>query len=318
MMRTLALSLAIASLPVVGWADAIASVRYFDDGDQVAVSVVGQGTTADTPFVIASLGKTMTAVALLRYVQRGAIDLDDPVATFLPTSIADGLDGIASVTIRDLLAMTCGLADYYTDDYLDDALDDPETVQTPLVALRYAEDEPALFEAGADFDYSNTNYVIAGIILERLSGRSYAEVMETEVFAPAGMSASFVFGSAPLPRTFPNGHEDGSHVRSYYANTGFGDGGVISTAPDVVAFYRALFVEGRLLSQALQSEMLRDPLGSDYGLGVEIFDGLYGHSGGDLGFAADVRFDPRSGAVAVVLIADGDAETYWAEDRLLD
>lgn len=317
-MRNFVLSLALASLPTLGWADHVAAVRYMDLGDQVELSVQGAGTIADTPFVIASLGKTMTAVAMLRYVERGKIELEDRVIDVLPAEVTRGLDGIDTVTIRHLLAMTSGLADYYTDAYLQDALDDPDAVQNPVAALRYAKGEPALFQAGGDFDYSNTNYVLAGLILEHVSAQSYAEVMETEVFAPVGMAGSFVFGSAPLPETFPDGHEDGAHVRSYYANMGFGDGGIISTAADIAAFYRALFVQRRLLAPELMAEMLRDRLGSGYGLGIEISDGLYGHSGRDLGFSADVRFDPQSGAVAVVLIADGEAETFWAEDQFLD
>jgi hypothetical protein len=74
-MRKLAISLILASTPTLGCAGDIASVRYVDLGDQVEVSLRGTGTTAQTPFVIASLGKTMTAVAVLRRVERGSLPL---------------------------------------------------------------------------------------------------------------------------------------------------------------------------------------------------------------------------------------------------
>lgn len=301
-----------------GQADAPQFVRYLADASGVRVETDGGRTDAETPFAIASVGKAMTSVALLRLVARGELALDDPAADHLPAEAVRGLGGLGGVTVRHLLAMTSGLPDYLDDAYLDDALDDPGAVQRPLVALSYAYGEDRLFAPGRDFDYSNTNYVLAGLILERVTGLSYARAMEREVLGPAGMGRSFVFGAAPLPPDFPNGHEDGDHVRSYYRHSGFGDGGVIASAADVARFYRALFVERSLLPPALLAEMTRDPLGVGYGLGVELDGPVVGHSGGDLGFASDVRLDRRDGAVAVILVADAEADTDWTDAALAD
>jgi D-alanyl-D-alanine carboxypeptidase len=71
--------------------------------------------------------------------------------------------------------------------------------------------------------------------------------MQREVFDVVGMPNAFVFGSQPLPASFPDGHENGDHIRDYYQFDGFGDGGVIATAPDVAKFYRALFIDRSLL-----------------------------------------------------------------------
>ena len=309
-------SLLVAMIwPVVAQADDVQSLRYFALDGRAEVSVMGAGTDIDTAFAIASVGKTMTAVAVLRLAERGVLGLDDPAARWVSADIAAGL-GLGAVTIRHLLTMTSGLPDYYDDDYLEDALEDQAGVQRAEVASAYAFDHVALFRPGAGFDYSNTNYVLLGLILEQATGQSYARVMQREVFDPAGMTESFVFGSRPLPAQFADGHEGGRHVRQYYAGQGFGDGGVISSARDLARFYQALLAEGRLLSDASLAQMLRDPTGQGYGMGIEVEGRILGHSGGDLGFSSDVRFDLTTGAIALTLMARGDADTDWTYRRI--
>lgn len=285
------------------------------DGD-LSVETSGSDVTPNTQFAIASVGKTMTAVAVLRLVEQGRIALDERAAEQVSPDVAGLFDGLNDATPRHLLTMTSGLPDYYTADYLDDALENPDEVQTPTVALSYAVDEVPLFEAGDSFDYSNTNYVLLGLIAEYATRQSYAQIMRSQVFGPAGMSDSFVFGSRDLPNAFVTGHSDGDHVRDYFEGQGFGDGGVISTAHDLERFYVALFEDRSLLSSRSLSEILKDPIGAGYGMGVEIEDGIVGHSGGDYGFAADVRMDVEYGDIAITLIGEEDADVSWTFDVL--
>lgn len=288
------------------------SVRYLDgpDGGPVVTTV----TPDDTSFAIASVGKTMTAAAVLRLVARGTLRLDDFAADWSDPTITDGLGGLKDITLRHLLTMTSGLPDYYTDNYLDDVLED-HTLQDPATALGYAFGEAALFEPGTGFDYSNTNYVLLGLVLEQATGLTYAEIMEREVFGPAGMTDSFVFGSRALPASFATAPGD---VRAYYQGAGFGDGGVISTARDVARFFRALFIDQTLLPPSLLAEMTGDPLGQGYGMGIEVEGDSVGHSGGDLGFSSDVRLHRPTGTMAVMLVAEEDADTGWTEDQMPD
>ncbi|WP_172972133.1 serine hydrolase domain-containing protein [Roseibium aquae] len=290
-------------------------VRLIGQGDTFAVVEAGSGAAADTPFAIASLGKTFTAVAVLRLVQRGAFGLDDEVARLVPPSTTDLFGGLPGVRLRHLLTMTSGLPDYMDDAWLDAVLEDPAVVQTTDGALRAAGGRPALFAPGERFDYSNTNYVLLGAILERATGLSYAAVLEAEVFEPAGLTDSFVFGSRPLPPPFGQGHSAASLVRRYYSGAGLGDGGVIASARDVARFYRALFAERSLLPDDLLTAMMADPAGERYGMGIEIEDGIAGHSGGDLGYSSDACMDLASGLVAVELVAAEDAITDWAWDQ---
>lgn len=302
-------------LPGRAVADDIATLRYHEVNGVASISLDGPATP-DTPFAIASIGKTMTSVAVLRLVADGKLTLDDAVSAHAPDAILSGLPQVADVTIRHLLTMTSGLPDYLGDAYIEDALDDPSAVQNALTALSYAYGEPQVFPPGQGFDYSNTNYVLLGLILEDVTGATYAEAMDRLVIGPAGMSQSFVFGATPLPESFPTGHENGRHYRAYYAFDGFGDGGVIAPAGDLAKFYHALFIDETLLTPALMTEFLRDPLGEGYGMGIEVEGAIVGHSGGDLGFSSDVRLDRDSGGLAIILSASADTDTDWTFDAL--
>lgn len=302
-------------LPNLAEAADVATVRHLDVDGKISTTVEGPATP-DTPFAIASIGKMMTSVAVLHLVEQGAFALDDAVDAYLPEEPVAMFPQLSEVTLRHLLTMTSGLPDYLSDAYIADTLADPVNVQNPLTALSYADGETQLFPPGESFDYSNTNYVLLGLILEEVTGQTYAEVLDRLVFQPVGMDDSFVFGSQPLPDTFPNGHEDGAHYRSYYMFDGFGDGGVIATAPDLARFFYALFVEESLLTADMMEEMLYDPLEEGYGMGVEVDGALVGHSGYDLGFSSDVRLDRDTGALAIILSSSVDTDTDWTWEML--
>lgn len=156
-----------------------------------------------------------------------SVDLANPASLATHLQAEQCCTSLSEIEIRHLLTMTSGLVGYFDDAFLQDAIDDPETVQTPQSAVSYAYGEALMFRPGRAFDYSNTNYVLLGLILENVTGKSYAQVMAEQVFKPAGMKDAFVFGSRALPATFPKGHAGWSHYRDYYNAQGFGDGGVI-------------------------------------------------------------------------------------------
>ena len=298
------------SLPEWEEAPAVALV-HGPEGRRTASTGVnpfdGAPVTPRSQFAIASIGKTMTAVAILQLVGRGVLAPDAPAAPWLPPDTVDGLGGLEGVSIRHLLTMTSGLPDYYDDDYLSDALDEPRTVRNPAIALTYAYRFPALFGPGEAFDYSNTNYVLLQLVLEAAARISMEDYFDRHIFGPARMRDSFVSGSRPLPARFMTGREGGEPVRDYYRYRGYGDGGVVSTAPDLARFYRMLFVERRLLPGAMTGAMLTQDGGHGYGAGIELDGRFVGHSGGDLGFSSDIRMDRASGTLAVILVAEGDS-----------
>lgn len=313
-----------------------ASVLFVQQGDDSYVATAGKlrpgGRNAqpDDRFVLASVGKIFTAVAILQLAEVGKLGIDDPVSTWIDPDIAGPL-ALSGVTLRHLLTMTSGIEDYYTDDYLDEVLEEP-AAQTPENALRYAEG-PRLFAPGTQFDYSNTNYLLPQLVLEQASGQSMADYMQRNIFDGLGMEKTYVFGTRAHPDDFVAGYEDlgtgpesgpdfgPEDVSFYYLGEGFGDGGVISTAKEVAGFYHALFVRREVLNDQSLEMMLRDPLGEGYGMGVEAVDVpalgmVYGHSGADLGFSADVRLAVKSGDIAVALFASGDADGAVTEEAL--
>ena len=272
---------------------------------------------AGTPLPIASLGKTLTAVAVLRAVEHGIRELNDPVSNHVPATVSRWFSGFPGMRLHHLLRMTSGLVDYYTDDWIDAALSDPSGFPRQHAALHAASEFPLQFAPGSAFDYSNTNYVLLGLILETSLGKSYATIIEEEILVRADMADSFVFGSRPLPSSFAANHEDRALVRRYYGGSGLGDGGIFASARDVARFYEALFIDRVLLSDAALAVMLADPLNAGYGMGLEVEGQIVGHSGGDLGYAADVRMDRRRGVIAVMLATSENADMSWPEDHLV-
>ncbi|MEL6701759.1 MAG: serine hydrolase domain-containing protein, partial [Pseudomonadota bacterium] len=297
-------------------ADPVSEVRALWSEGRLTVETEGRGVSADSAFAIASVGKTMTAVAVLSLVDDGLLSLDAAASEWLPNAIVDGFDGLEGITVRHLLAMESGLPDYYAQDYLEDALDDPDAVQRAEIAVSYAYGLDRSFRPGTGFEYSNTNYVLLGLIAEAVTGQTYAKVMQERVLDPAGMTGSFVFGARALPAAFVRGHQGWRHVRDYYAADGFGDGGVISTAPDLVAFYRAVFIDRTLLSEAALAQMIARPGADQYGLGIAVDGQFVGHSGADLGFSSEVIADLESGDIAVMLVAEDNADTDWVFEVL--
>jgi D-alanyl-D-alanine carboxypeptidase len=286
-----------------------ASIRYAVIDGTVHWKSSDPATSPDTLFAIASVGKAFTAVAVLRLVDQGLIDLDTTAATYLAPQ--DRYQALQGITVRQLLTMTSGLQDYYDEAIFEAMIADQANAQTAAFALEWASDLPHLFAPGTDYDYSNTNYLILGMILEQVTGRSYAEVITDEVLTPAGITDSFVMGSRPLPESFAAGHPDRDLMRLYYSGEGFGDGGILANAADLARFYTALLDDRTLLPPETLEIMLTDAIGADYGMGLELSDGLIGHSGADVGYSADIRLEPGTGDLALELVAAEDSYSDW-------
>ncbi|MGR3485541.1 MAG: serine hydrolase domain-containing protein [Paracoccaceae bacterium] len=309
MIRRIILALALFATPLAADPALDAHAASFDAPASVAVlgpdglRLGTSGAAPDDPFVIASLGKAAVAVALIRLEARGALDLDDPVSMHVPAWADAAMDGLDDVTVAQLLTMTSGLPDYYDLAYLDAALADPARVQTPRGALGFAPVGDR--RAPGRFDYSNTNYVLAQLVVERVTGAPLAEHLARDLFAPLGLTGTEGFG--PTSAKPVAGREDGfdrATIAAYYRHPGMGDGALISTARDQAEFWRALLVEQSLLDAAGMARLLPDPAGARYGMGIDLAP--LGHSGGDLGYSADVRV--AGDRVAVILVARGGAD----------
>ncbi|KAB2373215.1 serine hydrolase domain-containing protein [Actinomadura montaniterrae] len=284
---------------------ALLEVRDGDGGTTVLTSGVGDvrnrtPVPRDSRFRIGSVTKTFVATVVLQLVGEHRVVLDAPVERYLPGVIrGHGNDG-RRITVRQLLQHTSGLPDYL--DYItpQDVLKDPLAHHDLRAMVDVALAHHRVFKPGRDWKYSNTNYLVAGLLIENVTGRPYGEEITRRIIEPLGLHATSVPGDSPaIPGPHPRGYVrpgegaplmDVTELNPTVAGPG---GGMVSSASDLGRFMGAL-LDGRLLAPAQLREMMRTrPTGNTdgraYGLGLESrplpCGGLYwGHTGDMLGF----------------------------------
>ncbi|MET1072723.1 MAG: serine hydrolase domain-containing protein [Umezawaea sp.] len=270
------------------------------------------GETAKPPtdgrFRVGSVTKTFTATLVLQLVAEGKVELDVPAADYLPQS---GVD--RRITVRMLLQHTSGLFNFTGEYYPDGTVvpgiawsgkewvDNRFHTYRPEELVQFALSKPARFAPGTDWSYSNTNYVLARLLIEKVTGRSYAAVVQQRLLGPLGLRDTSAPGTSPAIL--------GPHAHGYYRYQEAGQwktvditrqnpswissaGDMISTTRDLHTFFSAL-LGGRLLPPPLLAEMLKPHPVSDYGLGVFTLPAdsncsgttLINHNGGVQGYA---------------------------------
>lgn len=271
-----------------------------------AGNIAGPGTapiTPETPFEIASITKAVTAAATLRLVEDGLLSLDAKLGDLLPGSQTRGFN--PNITVRQLLSHTSGLRHYWEDGPLDRAgrnaflaafMAAPNRSWTPRDILSYARDIPAR-SPGASFHYSDTNYVLLGLIIERRTARPLHRVFREKIFDPLCMDDTWLTYREPRRSALPShrfeGDDDLHNIPRQSAD--WAGGGLMSTARDLEKFLRGL-ATGRLFHRPETLETMRQSVpvgesGISYGLGlyrVDLGKGLgevWGHDGHGNSFA---------------------------------
>jgi len=217
---------------------------FFQQSYGLARIETGNPNTSATRFNLGSIAKHYTAVLVLQQVERGALSLHDTIDRFeigLPSPIA------GRVTILHLLRHRAGFRDIFTPEYTADSL----AYDTLEKKARILQDRPLLFEPGSDHRYSNYGYIILGLILERLTGQSYEQLLTQNIFRPLGLDNSHLHyqaGSATQSTryTYPL---EGVLKEVGVLEVPGPDGGIESTTADVLDFYLALFDSDRLLDR---------------------------------------------------------------------
>jgi D-alanyl-D-alanine carboxypeptidase len=224
---------------------------------------------ADARFRIGSQTKTMVATVLLRLVDEGRISLSDKLAALLPEVAAGGLVARADeITVQQLVQHTSGIPDWFyradTEVPLFDVFDFT-TRYRPIDIVAMTKGLPRTGEPGEKFSYSNTNYTLIGMIIEKVTGHSLADELDRRLFRPLGMTETYHVTAPPQGIAGPHGHgyyPDATgtlrDVDRFNASWGNGAGGVVSTTRDVAAFQRA-FYQGKLLPPALQAIITKGP-----------------------------------------------------------
>ncbi|WP_408607386.1 serine hydrolase domain-containing protein [Kitasatospora mediocidica] len=312
---------------------ALATVKGRDGRTHTYTAGVGNLTTkakvpTDGQIRIGSNTKTFTAVVVLQLVAEGKIGLDTSVDTYLPGLLhGDGIDG-HNITVRQLLQHTSGLPEYVDKDVI---LGNPKRYYEPRELLDAALAQKAHFAPGTRWEYSNTNYLVAGLIIQKVTGRPLGEEVNQRIADRIGLRHTYfpTPGDMTIHEAHPEGYNqdaDGS-LHDYTEldpSWGWAAGGVISTNSDLIRFYTAL-LGGRLLPAAQLAQMRTtvpaDELGPGvrYGLGLMSrplsCGGLYwGHGGVIPGYntAGGATDDGRAANIAVTMIP-GDAAAQHVE-----
>lgn len=265
----------------------------------------------DTKFNLGSMNKMFTAVVTALLVEQGKMRFEDPVSRWLGSEGWTKAD-LSKVRVEHLLSHTSGLGSYFNETYDRTARQLFRKVADykPLVA-----DETLAFEPGTRWQYSNTGMLLAGAVLEKVSGRDYFDLVRELLYGPAGMKDTDCYDvDLVVPHLAIGYSREGSGAgRRWRSNTfehvirGGPAGGGYSTAPDLLAFAEALR-SGKLVAPASLDRLwsAKPALASnEYGYGFGIRTGpagrSVGHSGGFSGISSNLDIWPDSGYVAVVL-----------------
>jgi len=288
-----------------------------------------------THFRIGSVTKTMTAAAILLLAQKGKLRVDDPVSKHMPR-VPNGDD----ITIAQLMEMRSGLYNYTSADEISGNMDDdPAKVWTSQQLLDLAFSQPPGFSPGAEYEYNNTNYLLLGLIIEKLDGKPLAAVFHDRLFEPLGMSNTTVpaSGSNTLPEPYSHGYLYGSSSVVFQDTptytpemeneakagtlrpTDFTDvnhsfagaaGAVVSTADDLATWMKAL-AGGKVLDDEYQrvwadSPQLIDPANpyNWYGYGIDQLrwgpNTIDIHGGQTAGYNTEAGYDPVNDVTVVI------------------
>ncbi len=291
-------------------------VPIFKKAYGLANKNMNAANNTETKFNVASMNKMFTAVAVAQLAERGKLSFDDTIGKHLPNypnkSVAD------KVTIHQLLTHTSGMGNYQTEKFFEQ-LDKTKTL-TEL--LSFFASEPLAFEPGAKFQYSNAGFAVLGLIIEKISGRSYFEYVRENIFKPAEMNNTDSYEKGTGVKNLAIGYTrmnlDGSKPapdaprRENTQNLplkGTSAGGGYSTVDDLLKFAAAL-QNHKLLSKKFTEIVttgkfdVGGPAGKyAYGFGDKIFNGkrIVGHNGGSLGIGANFDMFPELGYTAIIL-----------------
>lgn len=286
-------------------------------------------------FRIGSITKMFTAAVIMQLVEDGVLTLDDPLALWLP-EVAEQLPYGDQITVRHLLTHTSGLfnvvehemyyADLFTAMVVDEAtgnvtLDCVERDPNDTLA-RYVYGKEAQFEPGTQWRYSNTNYTLLGMIIETAMEMPLADTYRTNIYEPLGMTSTFLdCYEAPLSdivHGYTGAGAEMADVTELHESVGWSAGGLVSTAPDLVAFARGLFGGALFENPETLAAMTTPAPDSTYGLGIMLQEETMGHSGYIAGFRSVLNYAPELDTVVVMFYNHDGADPEQGLENVLN
>lgn len=291
-----------------------ASIAVVKDGQIAYAKVYGDAKLEPkTPamlgmrYSIGSISKQFTGAAVLILQEQKKLSLDDKVAKYIPD-----LTRANEVTIRQLLSHTSGYQDYWPQDYVMKPMLEPTTARK--IMDTWAK-KPLDFEPGSKWQYSNTNYVIAGAIVEKVARVPFFQFLQQNIFKPLGMNSVVDIDQELLTATDPTGYKRYAlgplRVAPKEGKGWLFAAGQLAMKAEDLARWDVAMIEGKLLKPASYLELgkevlLTNGLGTNYGLGVSVNSQggrrALSHGGEVSGFTAQNIVFPDDGAAVVVLV----------------
>ena len=273
---------------------------------------------------VASLTKLMISTLTLKLVEEGKLDLDKKISTWLPEEIISKIENADECTLRQLLNHTSGIYDLVEDQtfYLN-LLNNPSKKWTGEELLEFVYNKPAYFPCGTDVYYSNSNFLLVSLIIDRATGMNHADLLKEMVFDKAGMTHTYYYWHQDLPEVTAQGYYDLYNnntllnLTNWNTGSGNGYGGTYSTVFDLMKFLKALFVDKTLISQASLDKMTdwgKEEPGTKRLIGLGCYKDFikrdsseygYGHRGRDLAYSADADYFPKNGTIMTMLVNYG-------------
>ncbi|MBK7761895.1 MAG: serine hydrolase [Bacteroidetes bacterium] len=254
----------------------------------------GQPITSQMLFGIASNAKLFTATLLLKLAERNVLQLDDSLHEWLPSfQYVD-----SNITIRQLLSHRSGLSDpFFTTALLDSIQSHPTHYYTPIEVLSWL--GPPVYSPGVSYNYSNMNYILAGMVAESATGIDVSQLIRDSILNPLQLDSTFYDIEEPIIGTIAHRWNDGIDIhntsRISLSSAGGPAGAIFSTAIEMVQWYKAL-MGGEVISQYSIAEMSNFMLPGNYGLGLAKFTFFgrtaWGHGGSTIGYKSRMIYDP--------------------------
>ncbi len=275
----------------------------------------GEKVVSSNPFYTASIGKTFTAVGIAILVEQGHLSFDDKIGIYLDASVMrnlhvmDNIEYSSDITIAHLLQHTSGLPDYFEGETIDGSsnmmsllFEDPEKFWNKEELIQFSKEKmKPHFKPGGGYHYSDTEYILLGLLIEEISKIALEEFFIKKIFQPLNMENSYMnLRSNPLEETdrmteLYVGDLEISGLRSLSAD--WAGGGIVSTSADLIKFQHALF-SGELINDSTLNQMqcwIPETKGMYYGFGLRKINfkklfpilpdiDLIGHSGSNASF----------------------------------
>lgn len=279
--------------------------------------------TSTTNFRLASVTKQFTAMAVMMLQEQGKLSYDDKILKFFPDFPLYGKD----ITVRNLLNHTSGLIDY--EDFVPDT-QQYQVLDADCLRLMFKA-ESLYFVPGSQYRYSNTGYALLALIVEKSSGKRFADFVKERIFIPAGMESTVAFenGISTVPeRAFGHSLLNGKWIETDQSNTSavLGDGGIYSNTDDMAKWISSLW-KFSLISETTQMNAWSDAVANDgspipYGMGwhTETYRGIHHphHAGSTRGFRNHLLLFPNDRSMIIILTNRNQGEPIKEAKKIAD